>query len=214
MVIKAKAVIFDRDGVIIDSDTLVGQSIIYGLREIGIDVPEDDIPPMAGKSVDTLRDSLLSKWNFNFDEFRAIQRKYFYDNLDNAPYYTDMVGFIKDLHAQNKILALTTSAGREGTTLILKKIGINDMFNVIIAKEDCAKLKPDPEPYLKTAEMLGVSPEDCIVIEDSAIGVEAAKKANMKCIAIPNKHTNKQDFSIADLVASSVEDIKNNILIS
>ncbi len=214
MFIKAKAVIFDRDGVIIDTDTLVGPSIIYGLKKVGIDASENDVPPMAGKSIDTLKELLLSKWNFNFDEFRAIQRKYFYDNLDNAPYYMDMVEFIKNLHSQNKIIALTTSAGLEGTILILKKIGLNDMFKVIIAKENCTKLKPDPEPYLKTAEKLGILPEDCIVIEDSAIGVEAAKKANMKCIAIPNKHTNKQDFSVADLVANSVEDIKSNILIS
>jgi HAD superfamily hydrolase (TIGR01509 family) len=125
-----------------------------------------------------------------------------------------MVEFIKTLYSQNKILALTTSAGIEGTTLILKKIGIHDMFKVIISKEDCTKLKPDPEPYLKTAEKLGISPSDCIVIEDSDLGVEAAKRANMKCIAIPNKHTYKQNFSAADLVAGSVEDIKNNILIS
>lgn len=214
MSIQAKAIIFDRDGVIIDSDTLVGQSITYALKEVGINIPEGKIPPMAGKSIDTLKDLLLSKWDFNFDEFRAIQRKYFYDNLQNMPYYANMIEFIKSLHSQNKIIALTTSAGREGTLLILKKIGIIDIFNVIIAKEDCTKLKPNPEPYLKTAEKLNISPEDCVVIEDSAIGVEAAKNANMKCIAIPNEHTANQDFSSADLVVNSVEDIKRNILIS
>lgn len=204
-----KAIIFDRDGVIIDTDTLVSQSVFFGLEKIGINASEEDIPLMAGKSIESLKEFLLNKWNFNFDEFRLIQRQYFYDHLDNAPYFHDTIEFIKKLNKQNKILALTTSAGIEGTILILKKIGIFDMFSVIVAKEDCTKFKPDPEPYMITAKKLGIRPENCIVVEDSEVGVKAAKKANMYCIAIPNKHTKNQDFSIADKTVSSIKDIEN-----
>ncbi len=83
------------------------------------------------------------------------------------------------------------------------------MFTVIVAKEDCTKFKPDPEPYLITAKKLGVQPEYCVVIEDSEAGVSAAKSANMYCVAIPNKHTKNQDFSHADKVVTSVKDIGN-----
>lgn len=203
-----KAIIFDRDGVIIDTDTLASQSVFFGLEKVGINASEKDIPLMAGKSIDALKEFLYSKWNFNFEEFRIIQRKYFYEHLENAPYFLDTIKFIKKLHRQNKVLALTTSAGIEGTMLILKKVGISDMFKVIVAKEDCTKFKPDPEPYIITANKLGVIPEDCVVIEDSEIGVKAAKNANMYCVAIPNKHTKSQDFSLADKIISSIKDLE------
>lgn len=207
-----KAIIFDRDGVIIDTDTLVSQSVFFGLEKIGINASENDIPPMAGKSIDALKELLYSKWNFNFEEFRIIQKKYFYEHLEDAPYFLDTIKFIKKLHRQNKILALTTSAGIEGTMLILKKVGISDMFKVIVAKEDCTKFKPDPEPYITTAKKLGVIPEDCVVIEDSEIGVKAAKNANMYCVAIPNKHTKSQDFSLADKIISSINGLEEILI--
>jgi HAD superfamily hydrolase (TIGR01509 family) len=202
-----KAIIFDRDGVIIDTDTLVLESVFFGLKKIGITASKNDIPLMAGMSIDALKELLLSKWNFNFEEFRLIQKKYFYEHLDNAPYFLDTIKFIKELYSRNKVLALTTSAGIEGTTLILKKIGIFEMFKVIVAKEDCTKFKPDPEPYIITVNRLRVAPEDCIVIEDSEVGVKAAKNAKMYCVAVPNKHTKNQDFSLADKVVSSIIDI-------
>lgn len=207
-----KAIIFDRDGVIIDTDTLVLESIFFGLEKIGITASKNDIPLMAGMSIDALKELLLSKWDFNFEEFRLIQKKYFYEHLDNAPYFLDTIKFIKKLYSQNKVIALTTSAGIEGTTLILKKIGIFDMFKVIVAKEDCLKFKPDPEPYIITAKKLGVAPEDCVVIEDSEVGVKAAKNANMYCVAVPNKHTKNQDFSLADKIVSSVKEIERILI--
>lgn len=212
--IKASAVIFDRDGVIIDTDTLVGESVIFGLKQMGIDVSADDVPLMAGKSIDALKELLLNRWKFNFDDFRKIQREYFYENLDNAPYYNETVDYIKKLHSEGKTIALATSAGREGTLIILEKIGIVHMFKVITAKEDCTKFKPDPEPYLITAKALGLSPEECVVIEDSSIGVEAAKNAKMYCIAIPNQHTIQHDFSKADVVVKSIKDIEDILVIS
>lgn len=209
---EIKAIIFDRDGVIIDTDTLVLQSVFFGLEKIGISASKNDIPLMSGRSIDALKEFLLSKWDFNFEEFRLIQRRYFYEHLDDAPYFLNTIKFIKKLHHQNKIIALTTSAGIEGTLLILEKVGISNMFKVIVAKEDCIKFKPDPEPYIITAKKLRVAPKDCIVIEDSEIGVRAAKAANMRCVAIPNKYTVNQDFSLADKIASSIKDIEDMLI--
>lgn len=209
---EVKAIIFDRDGVIIDTDTLVLQSILFGLKKIGVNATENDIPLMTGKSIDALKEFLSSKWNFNFEEFRIIQKKYFYEHIEDAPYFLDTIDFIKKLHRQNKTLALTTSAGIEGTMLILKKVGISDMFKIIVAKEDCTRFKPDPEPYTITANKLGVIPEDCVVIEDSEIGVKAAKNAHMYCFAMPNKHTKNQDFSLADKVIYSTKELEGILI--
>jgi len=209
---NVSAVIFDRDGVIIDTDTLVLESVFFGLKQLGINASKDDVPLMAGMSIDALKIYLVNKWKFDFDEFRIIQRKYFYEHLDNAPYYLDTINFIKKLHLQNKVLALTTSAGIEGTALILKKIGVYDMFKVIVSKEDCTKFKPDPEPYILTANKLNVPPTECVVFEDSEVGVKAAKSANMYCIAIPNRYTKNHDFSLAERTINSIKDIESILI--
>ena len=94
MIKNPKAIIFDRDGVIIDTDTLVSESMYYGLKTIGINATNKEVPIMAGISIDKLKTLLLSKWDFNFDEFRKIQREYFYNNLDKAPYYIDTIDYI------------------------------------------------------------------------------------------------------------------------
>jgi beta-phosphoglucomutase-like phosphatase (HAD superfamily) len=119
------------------------------------------------------------------------------------------------LYSKKVPLAVTTSAGREGTLLILSKAGIDKMFDVIITRDDCEKLKPDPEPYIVTAKKLQIEPKFCVAIEDTSLGVESAKGAGMLCIAIPNEFTRDQDFSMADVVvksANEVEDILEFIL--
>lgn len=207
--IQAKAIIFDRDGVIIDTDSSIAASMVYGLNALGITATKDDVPLMAGKSIDTIKDYLLSKWDFDFDEFRKIQRQYYYDNIDNVPYFAETIEYIKKWYSEGRTLALTTSAAKEGTVIYLNRLGLQHMFQIIVTKEDCAKHKPDPEPYLLTARKLGLAPQDCLVIEDSSTGVESAKAANMICIAIPNDNTKLQDFSKADYVVKSMKEVEN-----
>lgn len=102
--------------------------------------------------------------------------------------------------------------GKDGTLLILSKAGIDQLFDVIITREDCTNLKPHPEPYLLTAEKLGIEPKHCVVIEDTALGVESAKKAGMRSIAIPNEYTQDQDFSMADVVVKSAKEVESILI--
>ena len=107
---------------------------------------------------------------------------------------------------------MTTSSDRKSTVHLLDKAGLTTVFDVIVTFEDYGKRKPHPESYVLTAQKLNVNPEDCIAIEDSSVGVEAAKRAGMKCIAIPHGHTQKQDFRQADLVVDSADKITITIL--
>lgn len=110
-VIDVKAIIFDRDGVIIDTDSLVLESVFFGLSKIGVKFSNNDVPLMAGRSIDSLKEFLLNKWSFNFDEFRLIQRQYFYDHLDDAPYFPDMIEFIKNCTVKIKFWHLQHPQG-------------------------------------------------------------------------------------------------------
>lgn len=116
------------------------------------------------------------------------------------------------MHNQGVPLALTTSSGRTGTSHILKKAGLLNTFDVIVTSEDYTNRKPSPESYLTTAKKLHYNPVNCVAIEDSRVGVEAAKNAGMKCIALPNEYTKHQDFSKADLVVYSADNINIELL--
>lgn len=210
--IPVKAVILDRDGVIINSDVVVIKAAREAFAQLGFTLLDEDIPQITGRSYSVYTDYFLQKWDFDAEEYYRIMRELFYANLDAAPYFEEAVKLIKKLHGQKIPLAITTSAGREGTLLILEKAGIAGMFDVIVTKEDCKNLKPDPEPYALTAKKLGITPELCLAIEDTALGVESAKKAGLKCIAIPNEHTRDQDFSLADKVVTSGGEVERELL--
>lgn len=206
--LKAKAVIFDRDGVIINTEGIAIDSVRKAFKQIGFDLQDEDIPHIIGRSSRVYKDYFLEKWDFNFDKYLELQRNIFYSNLDKAEYFQSAIDLIKSLHTNNIPLGVTTSASRDGTLLILNKIGVDQMFKVIVTKEDCEKLKPDPEPYVITSTKLEIEPQFCVAIEDTALGVEAAKKAGMMCIAIPNEYTKDQDFSMADIVLESASEVE------
>lgn len=206
--IKTKAVIFDRDGILINTEGIVIDSVKEAFKKLGFIIQEEDISQIIGRSSIVYTEYFLKKWDFDPDKYRKIQRELFYKNIDSAPFFEDAVELVKFLYARKIPLAVTTSAGREGTLLILKKGGIDKMFKVLVTREDCTKLKPDPEPYLLTAEKLGIDPKFCVVLEDTSLGVEAAKKSGMKCIAIPNEYTSDQDFSMADAIVESAKEVQ------
>jgi HAD superfamily hydrolase (TIGR01509 family) len=208
-ILKIKAVVFDRDGVIINTDGVMIDSVRKAFKNLGLQFPERDISQLIGRGPDVYKNRHFKGKNFNYDEFRKIQRELFYQNLDQAEFFQDTLDLIKSLHKRLIPIAITTSASREGTLLILGKCGINHEIDVLITKEDCKNLKPHPEPYILTSEKLGIEPELCLVIEDTALGVEAAKKAGMKCIAVPNEYTNDQDFSMADAIVQSAREIES-----
>lgn len=202
-----KAVIFDRDGIIIDSESTNVNSVTQAFEQLGITIKENEKDWIIGRHPDEYTDTFSQKYNFPQGKFREIQRKLYYELLESTPIFDKTIRLIKLLHASNIPLALTTSSGKDSTLQILKKADIENIFQVIVTAEDYAEKKPDPESYLLTAKKLNIPPEECVVIEDSSVGVQAAKAANMKCIAIPNKYTQNQNLSTADLIVNSIDKI-------
>ena len=205
--LKAKAVIFDRDGIIINTEPVLIDSVKKAFKKLGFTLQKEDIAQLIGRSYDVYKDYFLAKWDFDFDRYREIQKEIYYKNLDKAEYFKHTLDLIKALHKNKIPIAVTTSAGRDGTLLMLNQVGITKMFDVIVTKEDCKNLKPHPEPYLTTAKKLKIDPRDCLVLEDTALGVESAKKAGMICIAVPNEFTKDQDFSMADTTVQSAKEV-------
>lgn len=207
-----KAVIFDRDGVIVDSESCNIIAAIKAFKQLGISIKEEEKKLVIGRHPDDYHKLFLKKYKFSYPEFRKIQKEMYQKLIESAPLLSKTIALVKELHKSNVKLALTTSSGKRGTDMVLEMAGLKGMFDLIITHEDYTKRKPDPEPYIVTARKLGVDPKDCVAVEDTSVGVESAKRAGMKCIVIPNRYTKGQDFSKADIVVESAENISLDLL--
>jgi HAD superfamily hydrolase (TIGR01509 family) len=188
-----KAVLFDMDGVIVDSEPLHVAAFQATLRNHGHELSDEQYKQhFAGKT-----DEAGFRQYFDFigetvdlpiimDEKAKAYLELASDQL--IP-YPGVVELIRELSGQNVPLALVTGSLRAEAQTVLKAFAITDFFRAIIAAEDIAQSKPSPEGYLKGAKVLGVKPADCIVIEDAPTGVRAARAAGMRCIAVINTHS-------------------------
>lgn len=207
-----KAVIFDRDGVILDSESINVNSAVEAFKKLGIAMKEEEKDWIVGRHPDDYKNLFLEKYDFSSEEFRNIQEKIYYELLESAPLIDEAILLIKQLYELKTPLALTTSSGLESTLQVLKSADLENIFSVIVTYEDYKERKPNSESYEITAKKLDLHPEDCVAIEDSSVGVEAAKNAGMKCIAIPNEYAKNQDFSKADLIVESADEIDIELL--
>lgn len=209
---KFKAVIFDKDGVIVDSEPLQYLAFKEVLAEYGHVYTEEDNKNLSlGKSSELTYTNIKQKYGIVDIETFKLRRRLRYRELAETKLRTrpGTLSLICQLHRK---LPLAVASGSSEKLLIndLKKVRVFRYFKIIVSGE-FYKSKPDPEIFLVTAQKLEILPRECIVIEDSQAGVEAAKSAGMYCIAIPNSFTSHQDFSRADYVVHTFLNIRSII---
>ena len=209
-----KAVIFDRDGVLVDSEFANVKAAELAFDEFGILLTQQEKEWIVGRHPDDYLIPFKEKYDLDYEKYRQLQRKHYSGIFQSTPIFEETIKFLKAIHHKGIALAICTSSNRELTSRLLERIGIQDLFQVIVAKGDYSKRKPDPEPYIVTAEKLGLEPEDCLVIEDSDVGLKSAINAGMKCIVIFNEFTKDQDFTGALRVTSSADKIDLEEVIS
>ena len=209
-----RAIIWDMDGVIVDTAPYHLKAWQHVFQKKGVNFTEDDFRRNFGKRNDTiirytLGESILqSEINAIISEkeptFRDAVRK-------NIKPFPGAIKLIKALRKHGFKMALASSAPIENIQLLIQGLGIENYFNAIVSGRDVAEGKPSPQVFLLAAKKLGVAPENCIVIEDAVAGVTAAKRAGMHCLAITNTHP-RQSFNEADLIVDSLETITINDL--
>lgn len=208
-----RAAIFDFDELLINLQTWHFAADRAALASLGHDY--DDLPDVirlgsSGRRISELLAEIRAHFGIadSVDMLMQRRQEHFLAALRDAPTLPAMPGAvaaINALHAAGYPLAVTSSGIREYIMLVLDRLGITDRFAVIITGADVTHGKPHPEPYLVTAERLGLPPAACVVFEDATVGVRAAKAAGMRCIAVPNPDaTQLQDLSAADLVLPSL----------
>lgn len=204
------AALFDFDETIIDLEPQHTATAVALCRDFGDDFARlpDAIRLASGtRVIDELR--LMRAhygWSEPVEELLARRQRYF-DEICLTTALEPMPGVrevVRALQERGIPLAITTSAVREAIEMILPRIDLRDAFTLIVDGGDVQHGKPDPECYLLTARRLGVAPADCVVFEDAALGVLAAKRAGMFCVAVRNpKAQTRQNLDAADVVVDS-----------
>jgi HAD superfamily hydrolase (TIGR01509 family) len=210
MMQPVRAVIFDLDGVIADSEPISGKSTAMVLRKRGIRLTDEERRLAFGRrSPDIFRDVLRARGKkFSSDDIEtmveeknAIMLGLMKGNLKAIPH---SIRLVKLLLEKGIKLALATSSHEKKMEMEVEELGIKEPFSVIVTGSDVSKGKPDPEIFLLAARRLGVKPAECAVIEDSAFGVQAAKRAGMFAIGFASRNSPGQDLSVADVVVSDL----------
>jgi len=208
-----KAVVFDMDGVIVDSLHIYLDGLNKVFRKHGVTVTREEFIDIwilgKGSTEKFIKDNKL---DVSIDQIRKekadLFRNYGVEKLKEVP---GAVKLIKELSSEFP-LGLATSSYPHNVDAVFKKFNIGGYFKHIIHVDDVENIKPHPEPYIKIASKLGVKPEECVAIEDAESGMLSAKGAGMKCIVFPNGFTKDQDFSQADLVVKSLDEINAEVI--
>jgi len=124
----------------------------------------------------------------------------------NIKPFPGVIRLLKDIKKGNFKLGLVSSAPRDNIDLVLSEFNLRDVFNCIVFGQEVSESKPSPQIYLSAAKKLGVLPNDCMAIEDSPLGVKAAKNAGMRCLAITNTHP-QENLKEADKIIDSLENV-------
>ena len=207
-----KAVIFDMDGVIIDSEPMHRKAYHDMFKEVGIEVSTELYESFTGQSTINICKKLCDHFNLNTtpEALVALKRKHykqFFDTDSNLDLIEGVLDLIKNYYENGLTLVLGSSASMSGINMIFERFNLNQYFKNKLSGADLKQSKPHPEIFEKAAETTGFKKAKCLVIEDSTNGIQAAKSAGIYCIGYDSFHSKNQDYSKADKVISNFEDI-------
>ncbi|PLT47557.1 Hydrolase, haloacid dehalogenase-like family [Paenibacillus pasadenensis] len=206
-----QAFLFDMDGVIIDSEPLHFAVDIETVRALGAEIDQHGLEPYVGMTNPEMWKRLRAQFGFepSIAEIIELQMNRKLEALA-ASGLTAMDGIaelIDALLAAGVRIGVASSSPRVFIEAVLGQFGLLDKFGCIVSGEEVPMGKPAPDVYREAARQLGVSPDACVVLEDSRNGVRAAKAAGMRAIGLRNPNSGQQDLSEADWIVGSIADI-------
>jgi HAD superfamily hydrolase (TIGR01509 family) len=209
-----KNIIFDLDGVIVDSEPVHFKAHKKSIEKFGIQLSKGDYLKYGVARGDEFLFASMSKKfgkKINLEKARMFKRKYFEELLQKELRLREgidvLLSFLKDRYS----LAVASSSRGETIEAVLEKFEIFQYFEVVVGGDDVENVKPAPDIYLKVVAELNAAAGECIAIEDSETGLLAAKAAGLKCIAVPTEFTGMHDFSQADFLVEDLLAIKKVI---
>ncbi len=206
-----KAVIFDMDGVIIDSEPLHARAAILALKQYHVDISIEYCSQFIGSTTYYMCQRMVEEFSLsitpeellqaNMDWKEALRTK---EGYPAVPYVIDT---IQNLHSHGVKLYIASSSPAADIEYVMSSLHIRDYFTGYISGTQLEHPKPAPDIFLAAAKQLGLRPDECIVIEDSTNGVKAALAAGMTCIGLVNPNSGKQELGKASYLIEGFDEI-------
>jgi len=200
---KAKLAIFDMDGTIADSEKIAQKVTIDFFKDRGITINKKEQKDVFGLNWKDLVREILSRNGMEYSQTlkNTLKERYVRNMRKYVEAVTGIYDLLEFLKGRTRLALATNSRMRE-VNIICSKLDFDRFFELKLARDHVKNGKPDPEIYLKAAFTLGAEPEECMVFEDSVVGIKAAKSAGMNCIAITNTY-DPEFLKQADLIIDS-----------
>lgn len=207
-----QAIIFDMDGVLVDSEPFHTEIEKRQFSLNKITVPEEEHLRYLGTASDVMWKEIAERRGFLISveeliEQNRVESLRFFAELKEIPVMPGLVNLLKELQVKNYPMAVASSSFPEIIDLILKKTDLLKYFQVVVSAQEAGKSKPEPDVFLLAACKLGFSPNQCLVIEDSPNGIKAAHSAGMKCIAYQSPGVNPESQREADVIIQNYEQL-------
>jgi HAD superfamily hydrolase (TIGR01509 family) len=208
------AVIFDVDGLMVDSEPLAKEAWQITARGLGHPIDDALFEAMLGRRHIDTAVILVERFGLSMTPDALV-------SMRNETFYALLPGRIRPMAGLHELLsalqarglrrAVGTSGQPRYISLLLRELGLDSTFDAIATGEEVTHGKPAPDVYLLAAQRLNIAPAQCLVLEDAPFGVQAAKNAGMKCVAVPNDMTRSLDLSAADASLSSLLAVRDNL---
>ncbi|WP_043588299.1 HAD family hydrolase [Geminisphaera colitermitum] len=184
------AYIFDCDGTLADTMPAHHRSWARVAAEAGNALSRELFHTWGGRSCREIVDTINQLWNLNLDANETMERRdrYFCELLDEGGIspIAPVVAIARNLHERGRPIAVASGGRHSIVRPTLAAVGVDDLFDVVVCAGDYERGKPHPDAFLVAATRLGIAPGECLVFEDSAAGIQAARAAGMACVVIPD----------------------------
>ena len=202
---KPDAVIFDMDGVLVDSEPIHYEIEKMLFAKLGMLVPEEVHQSYLGAAGDFMYSDLKSRFGLSetVKELVEIDEAFrcdYFNRLSMVSLNEGVFNLLNEIKLAGLKLAVATSSSSEIVKILMNRCEITSFFDAIVTTNEAGKSKPEPDVYLLAAQKIGVAPENCIVFEDSPNGFNAAKSAGMFCVVIQTNSVFVKELSKADFL--------------
>lgn len=187
-----KAILFDMDGVLIESEYLMRATAIQALAEYGVQAQHEDFFEFTGMGEDRFIGGVAEKHGVTYTTaMKELAYDYFGQRVKEEAHVPEGVKeMLQVLHDKGLVLAVCSAADLRKVRYNLMAIGVDEnIFSALVTGSDVARKKPFPDIYLEGARRIGMDPKDCLVVEDALSGIQAAHAAGMDAVAVPTSFT-------------------------